>query len=161
MPRSSSGAARCSKNGSQRPRHSSVPGVRQRQSDTKAFVNARRSSTPVRDQGIRQCQAFVNASQRPRHSSMPFGGCPQLWTNMLLCASVFEVSLHLCYVCRFRCMQNLCFVHLCSQCALHLCSVCKLVVCQFLTLCICDHFHEPNMGCAADPGPCPASWKRF
>ena len=24
---------------------------------------------------------------------MPFGGCPPLWTNMLLCASVFKVCI--------------------------------------------------------------------
>ena len=54
-----------------------MPGVRQRQSETKAFVNARRSSMPVRDQGIRQCHL------EDAH----------LWTNMLLCASVFKVCI--------------------------------------------------------------------
>ena len=140
MPRSSSAAARCSEtavrdqgirqcqafvNASQRPRQSSMPGVRQRQSKTKAFVNARRSSMPAVRQRQSETKAFVNAIWR-----MPTFGPTCCFVH--LCS---KCALHLCYVCKFRCTQNLSFGHLCSHCALHLCSVCKAsLLCASVTI---------------------------
>ena len=98
-----------------------MPGVRQRQSETKAFVNA---------------------SQRPRHSSMPFGGCPPLWTNMLLCASVFTmcIAFVLCLQVPLYAEFLLCTPEfrvcvasvLCLQVSLYV----ILLLCAFLTFCM-------------------------